>query len=289
MLSDLSILRLNPVGIETRGRFGMQKRLYPSKKKIGENNFMFFGLYPKLNPASAHLAVGGEIQPVSMFNLRANAEVQQYFGTFGFLQSFPSPRTNYSDAKLDDLASSSLSTPAFHVSIQPLLQARFGPVAVRALFQLDYWDMKIRSTDTTAYEATFDTLLPDKGWTLSSDIDVLYTGKPRLAIGVRHSWVHPFYNQSHFIDQVDKDAYDGENAHQRIGLFGAYTLKDKGPSRFNKPTVVVILSMYLKHRFRTGEPDTLPIDGQPDDYTSRAFPYILVGFAFESDFLRVRY
>jgi hypothetical protein len=46
MLSDLTVLRLNPLGLETRGRFGFQKRLFPSKAKISENNFAFFGLYP---------------------------------------------------------------------------------------------------------------------------------------------------------------------------------------------------------------------------------------------------
>src|SRR5262245_8595565 len=90
MLSDLTILRLNPTGLETRARFGLQKKLYPSDQKITENNFYFVGVYPKLNPASAHLGLGGEIQPASIFNLRSYFEVSQYFSTFGYLQSFNS-------------------------------------------------------------------------------------------------------------------------------------------------------------------------------------------------------
>lgn len=289
MLSDLTVFRLNPLGLETRGRFGLQKRLYSSAKKIAENNFAFFGLYPKLNPASANLALGGEVQPFSMFNLRATAEVQRYLGTLGFLQSFTSPNANYSDATLEDLADSSQATNAFHTSIQPMLQARVGPIAIRALFQLDYWDLDLRSGDTAAYEATWDTLLPDGGWTLSTDTDVLYTGHPGLAIGLRHSYVRPIYNSEHFTDTADEDAYEGDNAHQRLGLFAAYTFADCGPSRFNKPTLILIASWYLDHRYRTGEPDALPSGGRGDDYTSRAFPYLLAGFAFESDFFPARY
>jgi hypothetical protein len=289
MLSDLTIFRLNPVGLETRGRFGLQKRLFSSKKKIAENNFAFFGLYPKLNPASAHLALGGEVQPISMFNLRARAEVQRYFGAFGFLQSFASPNANYSDATLEDLTDTARSASVFHASIQPMLQARVGPISIRALFQLDYWNLELRSGDTAAYEATFDTLLPDGGWTLATDTDVLYTGHPGLAVGVRHSYVRPFYGSEHFVDAADEDAYDGDNAHQRLGLFAAYTFADRGPTRFNKPTAILIASWYLSHRFRTGEPDALPAGGRPDDYTSRAYPYLLAGFAFESDFFPARY
>src|SRR5215217_852814 len=44
MVSDLTIMRLNPTGLETRARIGVQKKLYPSDKKITENNFFFAGV-----------------------------------------------------------------------------------------------------------------------------------------------------------------------------------------------------------------------------------------------------
>lgn len=300
MLSDLSVLRVNPIGIETRGRFGMQRRLYASKEDLSKNNFMFVGMYPKLNPASAHLALGGEFQPLSIVNVKATVEVQKYFGTFGFLQSFQTPDNNFSDQTLTDLETVAGKEPqsasVFHVGIAPLLQMKVGNIAIRALFQLDYWDMGIRNGDTVAYEATFDTLLPDRGWTLSTDTDVLYTGRPGLAVGIRHTWVHPFYKSRHFKDTNLSDMENAEasdrfgavNAHQRIGLFAAYTLRDRGPSRFNKPTVILVASWYLDHRYRTGAPDAMRPDERADDFTSRAFPYLLAGFAFESDLLSVR-
>ncbi|MDQ3369435.1 MAG: hypothetical protein M3680_28750, partial [Myxococcota bacterium] len=293
MLSDLSVLRVNPLGLETRARFGLQKRLYASEQAITQNNFMFAGLYPKLNPVSAHLALGGELQPASVFNLRATVEVQQYFGFLGFLQSFASPNANYSDQSLKELRDVDGFEPqtstVFHASIQPMLMLKVGPIAMRALVQLDYWSMGLRDGDTSAYEATFDTLLPDRGWTLSTDTDLLYTGRPRLAVGLRHTWVKPFYQDRHFASATEAAAYDDANAHHRLGFFGAYTLKDHGPSRFNKPTLVLIVSWYLSHRWRTGEQlDDVSGTTRPDDFTTRAVPYLLAGFAFESDFLPVR-
>ena len=59
-------------------------------------------------------------------------------------------------------------------------------------------------------------------------------------------------------------------------------------SRSLKPTIIVIASWYLSHRYRTGAPGTLPADHAIDDYVSRAVPYVLAGFAFESDFIAVR-
>ncbi len=289
MLSDLTIFRMNPLGLETRARFGLQKRLYASPSALTANNFAFVGLTAKLNPAAAYVAAAAEVQPASIFNLRASVGVQHYFKTLGFLQSFSSPNANYSDQSLDDNEDSAQRTQLLQATLQPMLQLRFGPLALRSMFQFDYWSLDIRDGDTAAYEVTLDTLIPDGGWTLSSDSDLLYVGHPGLAVGLRHSWVHPFYDSESFSDAADEDRYDGDNAHQRLGLFAAYTFRDRGPSTFNKPTVILIASWYLSHRFRTGEPDSFPTGGRADDYTSRAVPYFVLGFAFESDFLPARY
>jgi hypothetical protein len=296
ILSDLSIFRLNPIGLETRGRFGMQKRLYPSQKPITQNNFMFVGAYPRLNPATAMVGIGGEVQPASIFNLRTFVEFAQYFGTFGFLQSFTTPRANYSDQTLKDLREDPALAPraagSMRVAIHPMLQLKAGPIAVRSLFQLDYWNLATREGDTVAYEPTLDTLLPDKGFTFMTDTDILYTGRPGLAIGLRHTWVKPLYKRKHFADpnlsatdnQAEFDMFGDSNSHQRAGLFAAYTLHDRGPSRFNKPTVLLIMSWYLNHNYRAGTPDTMRATERAEDFTSRAFPYLILGFAFESDF-----
>jgi hypothetical protein len=294
MLSDLTILRLNPIGLETRARFGVQKKLYPSDKKVTENNFFFAGLYPKLNPASAQIALGGELQPASIFNVRVFGELQKFFGTFGFLQSFATANANYSDRVLADNKDSPTpltevqATTVKHLSIQPMVQLKFGKIALRSLLQFDYWDGDIRSGNVVFYEPTFDTLLPDQGWTFAADNDVLYVTGTGLAAGLRHTYVKPLYNVDHFLGAADENSYDGQNSHHRLGFFGAYTIKDHGPSTFNKPTVILILSFYLKHKYRAGEPDTIDPGYESGDYRTRAFPYFIAGFAFESDFIPVQ-
>lgn len=294
MASDLTIFRLNPLGLETRARVGVQKKLYASNKKVTENNFFFAGAFPKLNPASASLGIGGELQPASIFNVRAFFELQKYFGNLGYLQSFTSANANYSDQTLADNADNPtpMTEPqdatSFRFSVQPMLQLKFGKIAVRALAMFDYWNFDVRDGQPTAYEPTLDTLLPDQGWTVSTDTDLLYVTGTGLAAGLRHSWVKPMYAAKHFSDAADEAAYDGQNEHQRLGLFGAYTFNDKGPSTFNKPTVIVIASWYLSHKYRAGEPGTLDPGHDADDYRTRAFPYFLAGFAFESDFIPVQ-
>lgn len=291
MLSDLTIFRLNPIGLETRARFGIQKKLYPSTKKVTENNFFFLGAFPKLNPASAQFSLGGELQPASIFNVRTYYELQQFFGTFGFLQSFTSANANYSDNNLANLADQPATEPESklvqHFSVQPQLMLKFGTIVVRSLLQLDYW--KFSTRNDLIYEPTFDTLLPNNGWTMSTDTDVLYVPGSGLAAGLRHTFVKPFYrSDDHFDDTADANAYDGANAHHRLGLFAAYTFKDKGPSTFNKPTAILILSFYLQDKYRAGTPDTLDPMHSEDDYRTRAFPYLILGFAFESDLLAIQ-
>jgi hypothetical protein len=284
VLSDLTVFRLNPLGLETRARFGIQKRLFYSEKPVAQNNFRFLGVYPKLNPVSGHLGLGGELQPLSILNIKGMVEVEKYFGTLGYLQSFRTPSANYSDHRLNELRGTEQTSTIYRASVAPLLQMKLGPVAVRSLWQLDYWVLNVREGDTVAYEATYDTLLPDRGWTVSADTDLLFVGKPGLAIGVRHSWVKPIYQRKHFVDGGDQDAYDDDNAHQRVGLFAAYTLRDTPQVAFNKPTVVLIVSWYLDHRWRTGREGTdISGDVNNNDFRSRAFPYLLLGFAFESD------
>jgi hypothetical protein len=287
VFSDLTVFRTNPLGLQTMARFGLEKQLYESTAPVAEHNFWFGGIYPRLDPVSVHLGVGGELQPLSIFNLRGFIEAEQYFGDIGFLQSFKTATANYSDERLRDISALADKSWIIRGSLQPLVQMKLGPIAARARFQLDYWSLALRPGDKVAYEAQLDTLLPDNGFTLSSDEDLLYIGHPGLAIGLRHSWVHPFYRSEHFLNRNDEKAYDDDNAHQRLGLLAAYTLYDRPHTAFNKPTVVLIASWYLSHRWRTGRPDHTDISGDinNNDFISPWTPYVVVGFAFESDFL----
>ena len=79
----------------------MQARLYRNPKAALRDNFVFFGFTPYLNPAFVKVGPSLEIQPLSVFNLRIGVELMQWFGTFKFLQSFGSPRDDFSDSTIN--------------------------------------------------------------------------------------------------------------------------------------------------------------------------------------------
>lgn len=271
VLNDVTVLRYNPLGLENQIRVGYQRRMFDSDSVLFRDTFVFVGLFPKLNPAFVRIGPGIEIQPIAAFNLRVVAEYVGYFSTFGFVQSFASPLEEYSDTKLyEERGKTNYATSGLHVSIEPLLQAKFGPIAVRNKFAIEYWNLAVRS-GTVFYEMTADTLIPAKGLMLTNDLDVIYVPGSGLVVGARWSAVWPLYAPGDF--RPGEDAASARNSHHRVGIIGAYTFFDEGFTRFNKPTVLAILSWYVDHRYRTGAD------------VSRAIPYVILGFAFQSDLL----
>lgn len=287
VLSDLTIFRWNPIGLETQFRTGYQRKFYDANDKLAlRDNFWHVGTFIRLNPASARAAAVLEIQPLSLLNLRWTAEYLHFYGNFTFVQSRQHAGLAQGDAGADpvtaepSLADSAMkdnkegkwgnySTGGFHATFEPLLQAKVGKVAIRSRGLFGYFDMNLRRNDRVWYEATLDTSLPGKGWVIANDLDVLYMTDFGLNIGLRHSSVFPQLSKAQNPDDVD-------NSHQRLGVLAAYTFRDDGYSKFNKPTLIAITSWYLNHRFRTGQD------------VSRAMPYFVLGFAFTSDLLDVK-
>lgn len=273
VLNNLLVLRLNPVGIEDQVRAGYQLRLSDRTDLLFRDTFVFFGIAPKLNPAFAKIGPSIEVQPLSILNLRVGAEYMGFFSSFGFLQSFPTAAATYSDVDLKDGqdAHRNYAAHGAHVIFEPLLQLKLGPIALRNRFSVEYWYMDVRPGDTVFYESTLDTLVPANGWILANDLDLLYVSKFRLVLGVRYSVVKPLYADA---------PPDFDNEHQRIGPLVAYTFFDRGYTRFNKPTLLLIVNWYVEHRYRTGAAATALLPGV--FVNSPALPYVVLGFAFQS-------
>lgn len=267
VVNNLFVFRYNPVGIEDQIRAGVQLRVFHKEGPLFRDNFFHFGVYPKINPAYLKLGPSVEIQPLSVFNLRVGVELVEFFSTFGFLQSFAAPTAQYSDSDLDAgfAAGRNYSTSGVHVMFEPLVQARVGPIALRDKFAAEYWRMNVHDGDTVWYDATLDTLVPANGWVLTNDLDVLYLTKFGLTVGARWSLVKPIYSAG----AIPAGASD--NSHQRLGPIVAYTFFDRGYTRFNKPSLLVIAAWYLEHRYRT---------------VDEAIPYLIAAFAFQSDLLQ---
>lgn len=268
-LTSLSLFRLNPLGLETQARFGFQHRLFDADSLALRDNFWYAGTFVRLNPASARTAAVVELQPVSLVNLRVTAEYLRFFGTVGYLQSAPDAGADFSDSSLKDAEEHAYGAGGLHVTFEPLIQAKVGPVAVRSRALIGWFDMDLREGDRVFYEATLDAPLADEGLVIANDLDVIYVTDFGLNAGVRYTAVLPRYSKS-------QNADDTDTSHHRAGLLAAYTFFDEGYTSFNKPTVLAITSWYLKHRYRTGED------------VSQAVPYVVLGFAFTSDVLAAR-
>ena len=263
--AQLDVIRLNPLGLESQNRLMFEKRLMDSDSVLFSNTFASGGLSLKLNPAFLKVGPLVEFQPIALLHIRAGYEFMQFFGTFDYVQSFPEPTdpAGYSDDNRDLNADSAYVTNGHHIFVEPTVQAKGGPIAIRSKTAIEYWMMGLEGSDTVWYDATLDTYVPGTGLVLANDSDLLYLAG-KLTAGVRFSTVSPKYNDSHF---VDGDATDYEGmGHSRIGPLVAYTLKEtKGP-KAGKGTVLTNVSWYVNHPNREG-----------------AFPYILLGYAFNKD------
>ncbi len=273
VLSDLTVMRLNPTGLETQARFGYQRKIYDADESLAlRDNFWFAGTYLRFSPASVRTAAMAEVQPLSLLNLRFTAEYLHFYGNFTFLQSRPDAGADLSDDALKDNETGpfgNYSAGGVHVTFEPMLQAKVGPVAVRDRALFGWFDMDLRAGDRVWYEATLDTAVPGTGWVVANDLDVIYVTDFGLNVGTRFTSVLPQYTEA-------QNPTDEDNSHHRLGLLAAYTFFDEGYTAFNKPTAVLISSWYLKHRYRAGQE------------VSRAMPYVILGFAFQTDLMDVQ-
>lgn len=263
VFSSLQVVRLNPLGLENQLRFGWQQRLYEDERRALRDNFLFTGLYAKLNPAYSRLGTGLELQPASFFHLKATANYVRFWHAFGFLQSWETADGDGSDGarKLADEAGASYATSAGQFTIEPMLQLKVGSFALRDKLTAELWVAQLHGEDAFFYEGTLDTLVPKNGWVLQNDADLLWIEGGGLVLGARHTLVSPRYEGG------------AANGHHRLGALAAYTLWEDGFTRFDKPTVLAIVSWYLDHPHRTGAD------------VPQAMPYLLLGFAFTSDLL----
>jgi hypothetical protein len=248
--ASLSIIRYNPLGLETQNRLMYSKKLADSSSLLFRDTFLALGLSVKLNPA--YVKAGGlvDFQPIAIFDLRLGYEFIDYFGTLGYLQSFPVSDADYDDDTLEKNKANAYATKGHHYFAEPTLQMKVGEIVARSKVGFEYWDLDLHQDDKYFYDATLDTLVPVKKVVWTNDTDLLYMSG-QLTLGLRYSAVFPGTDQSHM----------------RLGPLFAWSLNTDDYTSFNKPTLLVILGWYLDHPNRMG-----------------AVPYMLVGFSFSMDF-----
>ena len=127
--------------------------------------------------------------------------------------------------------------------------------------------MPLPSGSVGYYDQTPDMLVPDEGWILVNDSDLMYLwgDAKKLKTGVRYTATIPWYG--------DGGGAEG-NASQRVGPLLSYMFYEKPGSAFDKPTLILLAQWHFQHRFRTGQD------------VSAAIPYIALAFSFEGDLIR---
>ncbi|MEM9113902.1 MAG: hypothetical protein AAGD10_10125 [Myxococcota bacterium] len=271
---NLTVARANPLGLISVTDSSYRFRLFKSDSPLFKDNFIGVGGQMVLTPAFFRVGPMLELQPLSILYLQATFEAVDYFGSFGFFQSFEFATDDWSDSGIDALEASddpdeqNYSTSGWQFSGQAQFRFKVGPIAVRDTFRAgrpDYDD--IREGDQLYYEPLFDILIPNGGWFVNNDVDLLYfTGRWKL--GARWTYATAFYRDTDFAEGASTD--DPNNPSNRVGPFVTYTFNSKSKF-FQDPTLIFIANWWLEHRFRTGED------------VSVALPYIILGITFTGD------
>jgi hypothetical protein len=273
LLRNISLVRLNPLGLFDELRLTYRRRLYEHDSAALRDNFAGLGVVGVATPAFVRGGPSIEIQPASVLQLTASYEWIRYFGTFDILQSYPSARDDYSDQARKERSEQGLNyaAGARELTLTALLQAKVGPVAVRTSTRLVRTDTNLTPGDRVFYHTMFDIVAPAHGWLVANDTDALFVGVKRLAIGARYSMVHALLDDGDFAPGEPHSAA-GTPIH-RAGPFAAYTFYDDPAAKINTPTLVLLTQWWLKHRYRTGAE------------VSQAVPFVVIALAITSDLM----
>lgn len=275
--SNLTALRYNPLGLVNEFTGGYRYQLFKKNSLLFRESFVAAQLHTFISPAFGRIGPKIDFQPLALLNLSATYDYTGYFGTFGLNQSFKSPTDDWSDTEIgrrDDSGDPTIDnyvTTGHFVTLAALLQAKVGRIAMRDNVKFYYADYDLRAGDTVSYDQTLDIVVPNKGWTMTNDLDLLYLFDFGLTLGARYTLTQAFYQARHFQPAEPLSRPNGPT--HRVGPALLYTFFDRPDKRFNKPTLIVLMQWWAAHRFRTGQD------------VSAAVPYLAIGFRFEGDIL----
>ena len=269
---NLIAARYNPLGLEERLWIGYQYRLYDDKTSAlwNQSNIAIFanGI---LSPAMARVGPTLQIQPLTILRLRATYGFVGWFGTFQYMRSYDSPYADHSESQLktDQRRERNYATFGQQLELGALFQIKAGPIALRNDLNAFYNAMRLTATNDVFYDVRIDALVPNNGWTIVNDTDLLYVGDSGFVGGVRNTVTKAFFPKD--VYEVGEEIEDPNGPMVRLGPVLGFTFFDKPEKKFNKPTLLLITQWHLKHRYRTG------LD------RNQGIPTLALAFAFSGD------
>jgi hypothetical protein len=174
----------------------------------------------------------------------------------GQLASFDSADADFWEETImeraDEPGTENYATFGSELVLGTMLRFKFGPIALRNDFRALYANMDLRDGDVVFYDQLADMLLPNRGWNVLNDFDLIWASNFGLLVGARYSIAYSIYQDRHYAGGVTpSDA--PSNGIQRLGLFFAYTFSENPGSTFEAPTILLMCQWHLVHRFRAGQ------------------------------------
>lgn len=261
---NLLSARYNPLGLEDRLDLEYRYRLVESDALLWNDTYLGVGFVPAVNPVMTRLGATVTIKPIAVATLSVAYSYTIWYGAMGHLRAFSSPDDDYSDSEIDRGSERAITTTGHELQLRAGLVGKIGPVALSNGLEFYFARMDLEGGGDYYYQPRFDALVRNPGWLLSNDTDLVYITDFGFVFGARNSLVHAF--------EVNGDAagrYDSPS--DRLGPLLAYVFFDKPRGAFNKPTILLIVNWWLKHRFRTGED------------VAQGVPYLVLAFKCEGE------
>jgi hypothetical protein len=253
--------RVNPLGIQDILRLGYRRDLLRKPGALYTDSYVLLGAGVNLTPAFARVGPHLEIMPLSILKLEATYQFVGYFGAIDQLATWDDTDVDFSDKAIGPHP----EAPAWGhmVALGGRLQAKAGPIIVRVILELNWFDLDLPDGQRTFYEQFWDRLAVDRGWIVQNNVDLLGAWK-KAKFGARYT----------YSDTLVGDGSSGDLPHHRLGPLFAWEFHDRGQgARFDKPTLFVLAQWWLQHPYRTGAQ-------QP-----QGLPLIAVGVSWQGDLL----
>lgn len=184
-------LRYNPLGLLYTGNLTYRYRLYETPSVALRDNFIGGGVTATASPAFLRVGPVLEVNPLTVFGLWASVQFVQYFGTFNLYQGFSSANADFSDTALRQAAGQ--TTRGWELTIGANLQFKVKSIVIRSQVRLLRADMN--SDDRMYYDQFYDLGVPNRGWFITNDLDVVWQGLDnRLIAGARYTASAPFHD-----------------------------------------------------------------------------------------------
>jgi hypothetical protein len=226
-------------------------------------------------PGMLRSTAGLEIQPLPILSLGIGYSAAYYFGPRQ-AQSYPSPRANYGSAVLSAPAEGpggGYALLVHQLTLSGTLQGTVGPFAARTTTRAVRFFAGLHGSDTVVYDPAFDVAVYKDGWVGQNETDVLYSWRPDLALGLRHTLTLAWYPSDAYSPGEPRENPDTPIS--KVGPLALWRVFQSERGMVKRAEVLALAQWYLAHRYRTGET------------VSGAFPLLGIGLVLSGDLQRI--